>query len=359
MSVEAGFLMWRLSMFARNSIWAVGLVPLILSLNACGDLTGGGGSKKRGTPPRIQTNTTSIPTTQAPDSPVCAPNQKSIGANIAFLVDNSSSNAATDCPSATVARNINGADMYRCGQETNREKAVLAAFDLLADVSARDSSPMAASNMSIVAFPAEGNAVQTVKIATNGWVSSRPAAENRTGIQTAMQFARDPFGATPYGTAIAAAAGLFSANSNDGRAKLAVLVTDGEPTDRDPAEVSDRAKALRASGVEIVTIFVGNSQTRSQRQAAHAQMLQSYDQRSQPGHYYNAQRYQTFDAYLDDILGRNGRVPLVDAVTSQVVPTCVDSQGSVCQRWKVEIANSGELPNAVKQVLRTRAIKCQ
>lgn len=351
-------------MFSNKAILAFGLVPLLLSVTACGDLTGGGGSKKRGnTPPKVQTTNTSNPnnpfSTTPLDAPVCAANQKSIGANVAFLVDNSSSNAATDCPGATVARNINGADMYRCSQETNREKAVLAAFDMLADVSARDSSPMAASNISIVAFPAEGNAVQTVKIATNGWVSSRPAAENRTGIQTALQFTRDPFGATPYGTAIAAANGLFSVNSNDGRAKLAVLVTDGEATDRDPAEVADRAKALRAAGVELVTIFVGNSQNRAQRQAAHAQMLQAWDQRSMPGHYYNAQRYQTFDAYLDDILGRNGRVPLVDAVTSQVVPTCVDAQGSVCQRWKAEINNSNELTTVVKQIIRSRAIKCQ
>lgn len=346
----------------RKSILALGLIPLMLSMNACGDSKGGGGLRKGPPPKKVETTSTSpstIPTTQAPDTPVCAANQKSIGANIAFLVDNSSSNAATDCPGATLARNVSGADMYHCGQETNREKAVLAAFDLLADVSARDSSPMAASNISIVGFPAEGNAVQTVKIATNGWVSSRPATENRAGIQTALQFTRDPFGATPYGTAIAAANGLFNVNANDGRARLAVLVTDGEPTDRDPADVAERAKALRAAGVEIITVFIDSSQNRNQRQAAHSQMLQSYEQRSQPGHFYNAQRYQTFDAYLDDILGRNGRVGLADSVTSQVVPTCVDSQGSVCQRWKVEISNSNELANVVKQIIRTRAIKCQ
>lgn len=351
-------------MFARNSLVALGLLPLILSINACGSMTGGGGTKKGNPPPKVQTtNTPTTPptttTAQSVETPVCAANQKSIGANVAFLVDNSSSNAATDCPGANLARNLGGADMYHCAQETNREKAVLAAFDMLADVSAKDSSPMAASNVSIVAFPAEGNAVQTVKIATNGWVSSRPAAENRAGIQTALQFTRDPFGATPYGTAISSASGLFSANSNDGRAKLAVLVTDGEPTDRDPADVAERAKALRAAGVEIVTIFVADSQSRAQRMASHAQMLQSYEQRSQPGHFYNAQRYQSFDAYLDEILGRNGKLPLVDAVTSQVVPTCVDGQGTVCQRWKVEIANSSELTNVVKQIIRTRAIKCQ
>ena len=350
-------------MFAKNSIWALGLLPLILSMNACGSFTGGGGTKKGNTPPpKVQTTNTTqstIPTSQAPDTPVCAANQKSIGANIAFLVDNSSSNAATDCPGAALARNVNGADMYHCAQETNREKAVLAAYDLLADVSTRDTSPMAASNIAIVGFPAEGNAVQTVKIATNGWVSSRPASENRAGVQTALQFTRDPFGATPYGTAIAAANGLFNVNSNDGRSRIAVLVTDGEPTDRDPADVAERAKSLRAAGVEVITVFIDNSQNRTQRQAAHAQMLANYEQWSQPNHFYNAQRYQSFDAYLDEILGRNGRVPLVDAVTSQVVPTCVDAQGTVCQRWKVEIANSNELANVVKQIIRTRAIKCQ
>ncbi len=348
--------------FGSSKLLALGILPLLLSLNACGPLSSKSSAKKTTkTNPIKETNTqsqTPIPTSEAPVTPICAENQKSIGANIAFLIDNSSSNSGTDCPSPSKVGQYGGTDVFSCGAETSREKAVLAAYDLLADVSARDTSPMAASNISIVGFPAANNAVQTVQVATNGWVSTRPGAENRTGIQTALKFTRQPMGATPYGTAVAAANGLFSINSNDGRSRLAVLVTDGEPTDRDPSEVAVRAKALRDAGVEVITVFISTQQSRSQREAAHQAMLQSWEQQSQPNHYYNAQRYQSFDAYLNDVFGRNGRVSLSDSITSQVVPTCVDGAGSLCQRWKVEIPDAAGLSNVVKQIIRTRAVKC-
>jgi hypothetical protein len=352
-------------MMSKRFITSLGVVSLVLS--ACGE-SKGGGTVKRNSPPKVQRTDNQPPspilTTPAPNTPVCAANQKSIGANVVFLVDNSSSNGVTDCPGAAVVGRGSDAsgqptEFTRCSQETNRERAVLAAYDLLADVSSRDSAPVAMSQLSIVAFPAEQNNVTTVKIATNGWVSTRPAAENRAGLQTALQFTRQPYGATPVGTAIDAATSLFRGSGADGRSKVAVLINDGEPTDRDPAAVREKSEMLRAAGVELITVFVTNAVSRSSRQAAHGEVLRDYNMRSSPGTYYNAQRYPSFEAYLDDILGRNGRVPLMDAITNKVVPTCVDTPNSLCQRWKVELSSASEVTNVVRQIIRTRAVKCQ
>lgn len=346
-------------MIRRFPIWLCGLVPVALSIVACGNANFVGGGNGRKSPPSTTASVSPIPTTPASEAPICTPSQKSIGANIAFLIDNSSSNNVTDCPGASKTGRFQDADVYTCSGETNREKAVLAAFDLLADVSARDAGPAAVSNISIVGFPAANNSVQTVQMATNGWVSTRPATENRAGLQGALQFTRQPMGATPYGTAIDAAGGLFAGVSDDARARVAVLVTDGEPTDRDPAAVATKAQALQAAGVEVITVYVTNSQSRVQREIAHQSMLTSWEQRSSPGHFYNAQRYQSFDEYLAEVFGRNGRVSLADSVTSKIVPTCVDAPGAVCQRWKVEIPDSSALANVVKQIIRTRAVRCE
>jgi hypothetical protein len=333
-------------------------LPAIFFVSCGGaNFAGLGGEKSKSN--TVQSNSP-IPTSPADEAPICKPSQRSIGANIAFLIDNSSSNSLTDCPGATKSGRFQDTDVYSCSGETNRERAVLAAFDLLGDVSTRDQSPSAASNLSIVGFPAANNAVQGVQIATNGWVSTRPAQENRATVKSALQFTRQPMGATPYGSAVNAATELFSlAPVSDERAKVAVLVTDGEPTDRDPADVAARAQALQASGVEVITVFITNSQTRADRQSVHAGMLASWEQRSRPGHFYNSQRYTSFDDYLNDVLGRAGRVSLTEAVTSKVVPTCVDAVGSVCQRWKVEITDSAGLSNVVKQIIRTRAVRCE
>ena len=347
----------------RHSFWSVVITLPAFFVVSCGGANFVGldrGKSKENSKPNTVQQQSPIPTTPASDAPICKPSQRSIGANIAFLIDNSSSNSVTDCPGASRAGRFQDTDIYACSSETNREKAVLAAFDLLADVSTRDQSPTAASNVSIVGFPAANNAVQNVLTATNGWIATRPSQQNRATIQSALSFTRQPMGATPYGSAINAASDLFSLSpASDERSRVAVLVTDGEPTDRDPADVAARAKALQSSGVEVITVFITNSQTRAQREVAHQSMLASWEQRSRPGHFYNAQRYTSFDDYLKDIFGRSGRVSLADAVTSKVVPTCVDSVGSVCQRWKVEIADSAGLANVVKQIIRTRAVRCE
>jgi len=357
-------------MFNRSRLLMLGALPVAMSLYSCGKSKSqynGGQSTPPATQPAPTAPTTPngqspIPTGQAPDTPICAANQKAIGSNILFMVDNSSSLSATDCPSPVRGNQIQDGnagmiDSWQCNGATNREQAVLAAYDLLSDVSTRDPSPSAVSNVSVIGFPAQGNQTQNVIFATNGGISSLQPATNRAGLQTSLQFTRQPFGATVFGAPLANAASFFQQPASDARSRIAVLITDGEPTDRNPADTTSRAQQLRQQGVDVVTIFVTNSQTRAAREQAHTAMLQSWDQRSQGGRYY-APQYQSFDAYIADILGRNGKASLTDAVTSQVVATCVDSPGAPCQRWKAEIQDSAGLANIVKQVIRTKAIKC-
>jgi von Willebrand factor type A domain len=338
------------------------LVPtVLLTLASCGNakFSSGGSGRKTPTPtPVAPVAPPTIPTTPPPVGPICTDAQKAIGANIVFLVDNSNSNAKSDCPGAvTTPQNVS-----TCAGETNREKSLLAAFDLLADVSTKDTSPSAASNISIVEFPSTSG---TSKVATNGWISSRPAADSRATIKAASAFTRNPVGATPYGAAISAASTLFASSANDARSRVAVLITDGEPTDRDPIAVASSAAELRKAGVEVITVYIANDQGRTQRQAEHETMLRDWDSRwlanSPSAHYYvdSANLIKNLDDYLSYIFGKNGKVSLGDAVTSAVVPSCVDAPGSVCQRWKVEIPDSAGLENVVKQIIRTRAIKCQ
>jgi len=353
-------------MFNRSRLLMLGALPVAMSLYSCGKPKKQYNNGASSTPPATQPapNTQApIPGGQAPNAPICAANQKSIGSNILFMIDNSSSLSATDCPSPVRGNqiqdgNAGSIDSWQCNGATNREQAVLAAYDLLAGVSTRDSSPSAVSNVSVIGFPAPGNVTQNVLFATNGGVSSLQPATNRASLQSALQFTRQPAGATVFGAPLANAASYFQQPASDARSRIAVLITDGEPSDRDPADTIMRAQQLRQRGVDVVTIYVTNSQSRAAREQAHQAMLQSWDQRSAPGRYYNAQRYQSFDAYLADILGRNGKVSLTDAVTSQVVATCVDSPGAPCQRWRTEVQDSAGLANIVNQVIRTKAIKC-
>ena len=343
----------------RNSSFIVS--AFLLTLASCGNAkfsSGGSGRKNPPVTPVTPVVPPTIPTTPPPVGPICNDTQKAIGANIVFLVDNSNSNASSDCPGVVTTQQ----SVSTCAGETNREKSLLAAFDLLGDVSTEDTSPSAASNISIVEFP---SASGTSKVATNGWISSRPVVESRATIQSALTFARRPVGATPYGAAITAASTLFSSSPNDERSRVAVLITDGEPTDRDPVAVAATADELRKAGVEVITVYIANAQSRAQREAEHQAMLQDWESRwlarSPSAHYYveAANAIKNMDDYLSYIFGRNGKVSLADAVTSAVVPSCVDAPGSVCQRWKVEIPNSAGLENVVKQIIRTRAIKCQ
>lgn len=350
-------------------------VALLTSLAACSGANFKGGSRGNDSPaaPPVAEPTPSVSPTPPVASPkipygsTCSDGQQAIGANVTFLIDNSSSNGATDCPSATQIGTEAQTPLMQCGAETNREKAVLSAFDILADASTRDGKDTAVSHISIVQFPAQvqntttNSRIETgARVVTYGWLRTSPSDANRSAIASAMQFSRDPYGSTPVGAAIESASNLFAAVANDGRARVVILVTDGEPTDRDPAAVANRATQLRQLGVEVITVFVTSGQTRADRQATHAQMLQAWEQESlkTQKHWY-AGAYTSFEAYLNGLLGRNGEASLIQKLSGPVDVTCVDKPGVICDRQIVEVSSSNDLTKAFQQIIRTKAIKCQ
>jgi hypothetical protein len=364
------------SEFTSNQIFSLSvkgtvLASLMLFVMSCSGAnfkgsSGSGGSDQ--TPPATPTPAPSdapIPTGPAPEGPICQDGQQAIGSNITFMIDNSSSNGATDCPGGKRIGQVGDVNLMECASETGREKAVLSAFDVLAEVATKDGREAAVSNLSVIQFPGQittGSARQEVnaQTMTNGWLRSNPAESNRTQLSAAMQFTRKPYGSTPIGAAIDSGISLFSQVPTDGRSRVVVLVTDGEPTDANPADVSAKADQLKALGVEVISVFVTNGQTRQQRIAAHEAMLRGWEdfQVKNRSHYYKGS-YASFDEYLNSLLGKNGQASLIQSVTSKTDITCTDKQGSICQRYSVEVADASALSNVFKQIIRSKVIKCK
>lgn len=292
----------------------------------------------------------------APPEKPCQDGQTAVGAAIAFLIDNSNSNAATDCPAAQKTGVFRDADVYECGAPTAREKAVLSAFDVLATVGASGEGE-SMSRISVAEFPTRADFVAGYEI-HSGWANT--AAGGRDILANSLAFTRKPFGITPYGSAMTAADRLFSGlGAADGKARVAVLVTDGEPTDRDPQAVATAAQALRAKGVEIITVFITNGEKRSSREAEHIQMLNGFESsvvQAGQGHWF-APAYGNFDGYINDLLGRSGSPSLIQRVASPADAAC---QGDTCNRRQtVEVSDAQGLQEAFQSIIRTKAIQCR
>lgn len=281
-----------------------------------------------------------------PNPPVqCQDTEHKVGAEITFLIDNSNSNASTDCPNDRLIGTNNGVDVYECGSETNREKAVLAAYDVLREVAASDSDyALARSRLAIGSFPTATDYVSGWKNESNGFLDV--VATGRDAISKALKFTRKPAGMTPYGAAMGGATEVFAGSANDKRAKLAVLVTDGEPTDQGPESVAAKAKALKAQGVNVITVFVTAGQTRSSRETKHIAMLKKIDdarldQTNGAQHWYDS-RYASFDAYIDALLGGSGQESLVERISGKVV----------------EVQDSAALKSTFLDIIKSE-IKCE
>jgi hypothetical protein len=268
---------------------------------------------------------------------------QAIGAQVAFLIDNSNSNAVTDCPSSRRIGNAQGVDLYECQAATSRETALLAAYDLLR--SADDGEdPLSRSVLSVASFPTATDYDAGWHKETNGWLEV--TAANRDAAQTAMLFARRPVGRTPYGGAFSAATELFQAPLDPEKAKVAVLVTDGEPTDRDPTSVLAMAKALRDGGVDVITIFYTAGDP-AERAAQHATMMRSIDRaslQSGQGHWYDESKLGSLDDYIAMLIGGGGQPGLAAAV----------SDGQV-----IEVKDAAALKDAFLGVIRSKAIRCE
>lgn len=362
-------LLWPEDNLNHKSLWSLSiLVGLAASLGGCsGGLLGRGsaadssgqGPVPIATPMPVATpSPTPVPVPVVP-APTCQSTQQKVGANVVFLIDNSSSTNATDCPTPTLISNVNGSPAYRCGAQTNREKAVLGAFDALTSVAVADTQDLAVSNIAVVQFPTPENTADGSRMMTNGWLRTNVGQTDRPALESAMAFTRTPFGASAFGSSIAAASSLYAAVPADGRARVVVLVTDGEPTDRNPADTNAKAAQLRQLGVQVFTVYVTNGVSRSQRMATHAQMLNSWERTAiQRGLHWYAANYANFNAYIADLLGSANQPSLAQNVASPVDAACVDKPGALCQRFVVEAANSSALAGIVQQIVTSKVTTC-
>jgi hypothetical protein len=293
--------------------------------------------------------------------PICADGKKSIGAHVAFIVDNSNSNSATDCPNPKQIGTFNGANTYQCQGETNREKAVMSSFDILGSVAAREpGNAEATSTVSVASFPTQQSYTDGWKIQTNGWLNAAGAAD-RQSLAQSMAFSRTPFGLTPYGSGLSAATELFSGVTSDAKAKILVFVTDGEPTDRDPLGVVNQAATIKSADVEIITVFITGSDTRAQRKANHAAMLRRFNDASISdgnGPWYT-NNISSFDEYIELINGTTQVSDLVSQMSTKSDLNCVEQGGQKCDRLIVEVSDSGSLRSVLETIIKTRAIKCE
>ncbi len=278
------------------------------------------GGTTDGAPTGTTGGTTGTTTGDVPPGPICTDTEHATGAHIAFLIDNSNSNSATDCPSPTEIETFQGSKVYACQGQTNREKAVMAAFDLLQSVADKEpASAAATSSLSIASFPTRADFMAGWSKETNGMIDV--SAANRAATASALGFSRKPFGQTPYDGAITAANELFQGLADDGKARVAVLVTDGEPTDSNPGAVAAKAEALRAQGIQVITVFYSVSQNRALRRGEATQTLYKINKASVDGGHgpWYAAAYANFDAWVKALIGGNGQKSLAETISNDVV----------------------------------------
>lgn len=294
------------------------------------------------------------------EPPLCEKEQKTIGADIAFIIDNSNSNAVTDCPEAREAGTHNGVAVYECMAQTNREVAVKAAFDLLSEIAAKDSTnAMAQSKLSIASFPSKEDYVTGWTDQSKGWIETN--GTNKDKLTSVMSFSRKPSGMTPYLAAMTGAENAFAQTSADGRAKVAVLVTDGEPSDSNPSAVEAKAATLRSQGVKVITIYVTGSETRATRIKNHTDMMRGINDTrvKQSGKNWFAATYANFTEYMTALVGNGTKPGLVSKISSQTDEACKDNDVGMCAREVYEVQKSEALKDAFIQVIKTQAIGCE
>lgn len=256
--------------------------------------------------------TPSTPTETKPVVPACTDTSLVTGAHLIIALDNSGSMKETDCPDMN-----NG----QCGSATNREKALLSSYDALSklyETYKDQASALSTISYSVFTPTSVGGNLpgsSIVALATDG--------SGRSRLEQSLAITRRPVGDTPYASALNEAKSLrsqlASQFSNDNKPRVVVVITDGEPTDRNPVQVlGDILNFKSGSQVQWITVMVNAAnQTKEQRQARHKTMLQTYYERDlgprqSNGHWY-APNYANFDAYFSDI------VSLPSASSDQII----------------------------------------
>lgn len=291
-----------------------------------------------------------------------------VGANVAFIIDNSSSHEVTDCPLPQQTDEVDqatGKALWQCQAPTEREKAVMQAFELLSNVTA--SSPEAVNHISLSVFPTRGDYKNGSTILGSGWLEANNA--NKTEVSSLLDITRNPFGQTPYGAGIRSATNLFNPGPVAGKTPVAIFLTDGEPTDRSPGSTASQAQSLINMGVEVISIKVDSGISEAERWNTHTEILSRFNSAtiSSIGEtWYDASIAATdssdspFDAYIAALRGSPGTTPsLLESISSKVDASCTDRVGAICPRRIVSVKDASALKSVVESIIKERVIKCQ
>ena len=199
------------------------------------------------------------PNVKPPVEPPCQDHEIPRGIHVGFLVDNSQSTLETDCPDEAFGR---------CGSMTNREKSILTVFDALQGAAEKGDEEISMSTLSLGRFTAGG------LFSRNGYGDVLEGLETRAGnrdrVADGLLFNRQPTGYTPWLQAAGLGQTLFERTPEDGKRRIAILVTDGEPTDAEPDEVITAFGGLAQQGVRLIAVVVNGGKSREERTRDHA-----------------------------------------------------------------------------------------
>lgn len=307
-------------------------------------------SEKPSKPDPIVENPKPIDPEVNPPAPnKCQDGQTPVGAHLALIIDNSGSNAETDCTGKsyigkTTTGTFAGTSMYQCSGETDREVAVKRAVeDLKAFADVAGATAVAQSRLAVAAFPSP-QAMNSGSTLLANWQDVAPKTQWTGG--ASLTALRKPLGFTPYGAAVVQAKELMRQVPQDGRARAVILITDGEPTDQDPDAIAAQALELKNSGIKLYTILITSGQERASRLSAHRSTMQSLEDWSLSvnGKDWFGASYGSFNTYFAHLMGDGqNQKSLLEKLSERTV----------------EIDQSTSLNDTLRTLISTQVVKCQ
>ena len=265
---------------------------------------------------------------ESENPPQCVEEAKdALGAHIAFVIDNSGSNgsdAETDCPGMQRANGY-----YYCSQPTMREISVLESVEFLdAMTKAEPTNAQAESILTLISY----NDTRANTHLSN--VSTRNGA--LAPFTNAVQFARRPYGDTPLlrGLQNGYQALQNSLSTNDPRAKVMIIVSDGYNTDRQLNPIYSISQQFRAAGGKIFAITNTDGKNKAERdQYFHNYMKQRPNWSSE----------YTNQEYVARVVGENGHQPILKEISDAYF----------------EVDNANDIPKVMKKIVVEGAVSCK
>lgn len=265
----------------------------------------------------------------------CPKGQKRQGINLAFVVDNSNSHGKSDCPDAkSTGRDGVGNETFRCSQ-TNREKAVLYSTRALGQIGLQGND--AISHVGFEYFPLESNSF------VPKWYNATTVYNNpsQSNISREILALRLPKGVTPYKEGLEGGLHLFRKTKASDKKNVLFIITDGYPTDQDPAAVLQIVDKLKALNVQIISAMVTNEHSQYKLRSQHRSIMRSNFRGSNGKPWYHS-RYKSWDAYFLDLIGVKDNEGLLSRMSSQIM----------------YLKHSSSLTEKVNSWVTTKALEC-